>query len=528
MKKNLLQLAVLTLPLFGFSQTFQEDFDGNGPGIAAWTVLDVDGQTPNEAVAFISNGWNRIDRLGDDGNFGGPAGNYAAMSTSWYTPAGTSNDWLISPQISLATASVLKWDAKAQDAEYPDGYKVMLSTNGGNTVADFTVELFSTTGEDPEWVTREASLTSYTGQTVRIAFVNNSNDKFMLLVDNVKVDSAPTVAPSCTTVTSPANNTTGVPANATFSWTAAPGASSYDLYLDTNANPTTLLKNVTGNSYTVTSNLDLNTVYYWKLVPKNAAGAATGCAVNSFTTSANPPYCGPLTFVGLFGENIEPISLVNFAGINNVTDATLDNSPGHEFFLDQFANVNTATSYDITLKGNTGGNYTNNFAVFIDWNQNGTFESGETYLPPSIVNSTGTDAVQSVLSIAVPANATAGTTRLRVKKIYGVTDLSDACVGASFGQAEDYSVNVSILGVSETGKNTIKAYPNPVKDIFNIVAEGKIKSVKVYDVAGKQILTKEINDAKSQIDFSRYSAGIYIVTTVLEDGTSTSTKVIKK
>ena len=86
------------------------------------------------------------------------------------------------------------------------------------------------------------------------------------------------------------------------------------------------------------------------------------------------------------------------------------------------------------------------------------------------------------------------------------------------------------LGVSDISKAAgIKYYPNPVKDILTIEAQGKIKSVKVFDASGKQLMTKEgANSAKSQIDFSRYAQGVYVVTTVLEDGTSTSTKVIKQ
>jgi hypothetical protein len=145
MRKILLQATLVALPVLGYSQIFQEDFDGNGPGIAAWTVIDADGLTPASGVDFITNGWNRIDREGTDGSFGGPAGNYAAMSTSWYDPAGTSNDWLISPQIAVSGASpTLYWDVKAQDPDYPDGYKIMLSPTGGNTIADFTVELYNT------------------------------------------------------------------------------------------------------------------------------------------------------------------------------------------------------------------------------------------------------------------------------------------------------------------------------------------------------------------------------------------------
>ena len=98
MKKLLLFASFLAIPFSGNSQIFQENFDGSGPGFASWTTIDVDGLTPNAAVAFITTGWNRIEKLGANGNFGGPAGDFAAMSTSYYNPPGISNDWLISPQ----------------------------------------------------------------------------------------------------------------------------------------------------------------------------------------------------------------------------------------------------------------------------------------------------------------------------------------------------------------------------------------------------------------------------------------------
>ncbi|GEM52027.1 T9SS type A sorting domain-containing protein [Empedobacter brevis] len=188
MKKILFSLLTLSSVTTLSAQIFQEDFDGNGPGISAWTVIDNDKNTPASAVNFIKNGWNSIDRLGANGNYGGPAGNYAAMSTSWYTPAGTSDDWLISPVIDLkeTKAPVIEWNAKAQDADFSDGYKVMIST-GGNTVADFKTELLSIPAEDSDWKKRTINLKDYVGQQVRIAFVNNSNDMFMLLIDDIKV-----------------------------------------------------------------------------------------------------------------------------------------------------------------------------------------------------------------------------------------------------------------------------------------------------------------------------------------------------
>ncbi|HCN49905.1 MAG TPA: hypothetical protein DIT10_12580 [Chryseobacterium sp.] len=447
MRKILLQATLVALPVLGYSQIFQEDFDGNGPGIAAWTVIDADGLTPASGVDFITNGWNRIDREGTDGSFGGPAGNYAAMSTSWYDPAGTSNDWLISPQIAVSGASpTLYWDVKAQDPDYPDGYKIMLSPTGGNTIADFTVELYNTAGENFWWTSRALSLTPYIGQNVRIAFVNNSNNMFMLIVDNIKVD------------------------------------------------------------YTYTQ----------------------------------PPisHCGPLSFVDFFGDPAdEPITLVNFAGINNVTSNEVGIGVSHEYFLNQIATVTQGQSYDITLKGNTGGDWEDSFVVFIDWNQNGTLnDPGEVYeVAQTIQNSDGMDAIQAVQSIAVPADALPGNARMRVKKLYGTVDddpsLIQPCIGGAFGQAEDYTVNViaSSMSTSEVAKKntSFKVYPNPVTNTLSIDSQSKVKSVSIFDGTGRNVLTSEINQAKFNLDLSKLSSGTYIVTAQTENGPQ-STKVIKK
>jgi hypothetical protein len=67
------------------------------------------------------------------------------------------------------------------------------------------------------------------------------------------------------------------------------------------------------------------------------------------------PYCGPITFT----DNVEPITLVNFAGINNSTDATAGTTnPEHEDFTAIVGNVVAGSSYSITLKGNTDGSWT--------------------------------------------------------------------------------------------------------------------------------------------------------------------------
>lgn len=66
MKKNLLCLTVLAAlsTNLGAQQYFTEDFDGSGPGIGAFTLIDQDARTPAPEVDFITNAWNAIDLAG--------------------------------------------------------------------------------------------------------------------------------------------------------------------------------------------------------------------------------------------------------------------------------------------------------------------------------------------------------------------------------------------------------------------------------------------------------------------------------
>ena len=155
------------------------------------------------------------------------------------------------------------------------------------------------------------------------------------------------------------------------------------------------------------------------------------------------PYCGPIAFT----TNVEPITLVQFAGIDNSSTATAALASGaHEDYTAVFGSVFAGSSYTITLKGNTDGNYTNRFMVFADWNQDGDFaDANEAYtITQTIVNSTGVDAVVATQSLSVPGTALPGSTRMRVKKIFGTTNYADPCLGAAYGQVEDYSLTVSL------------------------------------------------------------------------------------
>ncbi len=327
-------------------------------------------------------------------------------------------------------------------------FLVSISTDGGTTYTQLWSENNLGVFVSFNILNISIPLATYAGSTnAKLKFQYVGDDGADLILDNIDVAIPPTTVPDCVTLTAPTDLATGInyAAAVNLTWTAPTTGgpvASYDVYLDTNAAPTTLLGNQTALTRPVTGLL-ASTTYYWKVIAKNSVGDAVACSTFSFTTSANlfAPYCGPVDFT----FNVEPITLVNFAGINNATSEVLNGTPDHELFATPTGSVVAGSAYTITLKGNTDGNFTNRFMVFADWNQDGDFaDVDEAYtITQTIANSTGIDAVQATQSLQVPPTALAGTTRLRVKKIFGTTDYVNPCLGTAYGQVEDYTLAVA-------------------------------------------------------------------------------------
>ncbi len=189
MKKQLLALSILTAS-FVQAQTFTQNFSSaTAPGLpASWLQNNVDGLTVASAVSsysFGTNAWVTVDLSGSSDPANAAHAKVAA-STSYYTPAGISNDWLITPSFTVPANGVITWEANAPDASFQDGYLVKISTTG-TTVASFSTTLLTVSAESSTWNSRSVNLNAYAGQTVRIAFINNSNDMDLLWLDNVSL-----------------------------------------------------------------------------------------------------------------------------------------------------------------------------------------------------------------------------------------------------------------------------------------------------------------------------------------------------
>lgn len=215
-----------------------------------------------------------------------------------------------------------------------------------------------------------------------------------------------------------------------------------------------------GNSASYTTQQSVDTWYR----------ATVSCSAGGDEITSTPVLVesnGQLCYCDIdFPEDVEPITLVNFAGINNQTSATINGTPGVQDFTSLApAEVQLGETYTITVKGNTGGNYESYFVAYIDFNQNGTLDDdGEVFQIGMVNNSTGNDAQQAQAEITIPEDALTGTTRLRVLKLYDEypNDPCSSSVGYGYGQAEDYLVNITSGGTLELGYVNLQ-YPGMIE-----------------------------------------------------------------
>lgn len=101
------------------------------------------------------------------------------------------------------------------------------------------------------------------------------------------------------------------------------------------------------------------------------------------------------------------------------------------------------------------------------------------------------------------------------------------CGTSSFGQVEDYTLNITALAVSDVSKTQVKVYPNPVVDILNVEAASKVSTVQVFDLTGKVVSSHALSAVKNQVDLSKLAPGVYVVNIQTENGTQ-SVKIVKK
>ncbi|AUX18383.1 M4 family metallopeptidase [Flavobacterium columnare] len=307
----------------------------------------------------------------------------------------------------------------------------------------------------------------------------------------------------------------------TLSWTASTdnvGVTGYNIY-----NGTTLLASSSTTSATV-SGLTASTTYNFTVKAKDAAGNLS-VASNAVlvTTSAG----SSITYCASKGSS-QADEWIDYVALNGMTNTTTADA-GYGNFTSKIAPLPYGSTHTITFSAGFAGNsYTEYWSVWIDYNKNGTFtESTEkvaTGSSSSSGNLTGT--------FTVPTTALAGQTRMRVQMKYG--SASTACETFSYGEVEDYTVNVgaaAIAGITfgteisdEANNYNMEIYPNPSNGLLNIrTLDDRTVSYQIYNLMGQPLKSGTLNQ---EINVSDLAAGMYVIE--INDGQKTLAKKFAK
>nr|MBF6609121.1 fibronectin type III domain-containing protein [Flavobacterium sp.] len=361
-----------------------------------------------------------------DNRAGGPANNSDDIII---TVNGTAGPFTVSAPNTAVTwaggsTQTVTWNVAGTTANGVNAANVdiLLSTDGGNT---FTTMLLASTPNDGS---QSVTIPNLPGSQNRIIvkgtnhiFYDMSNANF-----TITAGSSDTTAPTAPTNLA-ASGTTQSSTNLT--WTASSdnvGVTGYDVYQNGSFRAT-----VATNSYAVTG-LTASTTYSFYVRAKDAAGNISS---NSNTASVTTLAAG-ISYCTSQGNSVadERIGRVLFAGIDN-SAAT---SSGYSDFTSLSAAVNRGTAYTITITPSwTGSTYSEGYAVFIDYNRDGDFtDAGETVWTLSASTASPVNG-----TFTIPATAALGTTRMRVSMKYN--GVPTACEAFSYGEVEDYSVNIS-------------------------------------------------------------------------------------
>ena len=171
-------------------------------GISNVMLYDGDGNEPVDAMKAWSFASNIPWMYAADDDYT----NTCAVSHSMYSPAGTSNDWMVTPQLYIPDGKcVLSFDAQSYRMGANDVLKVIVyaSDESINELDAEIIKTMETQGNvvvdqrlspgiaeevlNGDWEQFQVKLEQFAGKHVYIAFVNQNTDKSAIFVGNIQV-----------------------------------------------------------------------------------------------------------------------------------------------------------------------------------------------------------------------------------------------------------------------------------------------------------------------------------------------------
>lgn len=172
---------------------------------------------------------------------------------------------------------------------YTDPVSLSVVGNPAGTTAGFSVNPVTPAGTSVLTIgnTGAATVGGYTLSLSASSTSGNKNADLGLNVFNA--------TPGASTLSNPADGAINVPAQPTFSWTAASQAATYSIQVASDSGFGTIVASangIVGTSWNSNVTLNTSSTYYWRVWADNMCGTGAQSASGSFSTVAAPGDCG--------------------------------------------------------------------------------------------------------------------------------------------------------------------------------------------------------------------------------------------
>ncbi len=185
--QSVLWLSLALLPRMADAQAWSQNFNSGFP--ADWTMIN-DANTLSPLNPFYptlqNKAWTTRSRSASD---------TCMVTTSSFDPHARADRWMVSHSFTVSSPNMyLIWDDRTPFQYVPDSLQVLVSPTAGTTAASFTSTLWNDVATKGDSFGRHAvPLGAFNGQAIRVAFRDNSYDKYYLYLDNVTAQVLPPV-----------------------------------------------------------------------------------------------------------------------------------------------------------------------------------------------------------------------------------------------------------------------------------------------------------------------------------------------
>lgn len=221
--------------------------------------------------------------------------------------------------------------------------------------------------------------------------------------------------------------------------------------------------------------------------------------------------------------------------IANVTFNTIDNASTCDNYGDYRSVSTTVTpglTYTLTITpgtvaSGTGYYYTGDqFGAWIDWNGDGDFDDTNEEVGYGLATATN---VNNTFDVTVPLSLSVNGIVMRVRISYEDTDGTlEPCGSTTYGEVEDYTINILGLGIEDNEQDKVAIYPNPTTGKVMVNLNGaEVEQIEVRDISGRMILNETNISQQMEFDLEDVPAGVYFISVYTTQGVSTQ-KLVKE